>query len=114
MPGMRRRSQGSDMNDQERIARATERHIAAEHAMQSGVAAEMQLPGRHAATEPKHLRVGVNTALRDHASLVQLLITKGIITEVEYVEAIADGMETEQREYEQRLSQYFEKPVHLA
>lgn len=100
--------------DEARVAVAAARWHAATHAMQSGVASEMALPGRHADLEPKHLRVGVNTALRDHASLVELLVEKGIITEVEYVEAIADGMETEQHMYEQRLTEQLGKPVKLA
>ena len=51
----------------------------AAHAMQSSVAHEMNLPHRQAPTEPKHLRVGVNTAMVDHAALAYLLIQKGII-----------------------------------
>lgn len=74
------------------------RYVAAVHAMQSGVAAEM---GR--STEPKHLRVGVNAAMVDHSSLVQLLISKGLFTRDEYLAAIADGMEEEKGRYEQRL-----------
>ena len=91
-----------------------ERYLAAAHAMQSGVAMEMNLPGRHAATEPKHLRVGVNSAMADHGALVKLLISKGLITEDEYLEAIADGMEREQQAYEDRLSQHYGRPISLA
>ena len=87
------------MTDQERIDTAAQRYNAAAHAMQSGVAAEN---GRD--QEPKHLRVGVNSALVDSSSLAKLLIDKGVITPVEYHEAIADGMEAEVRRYEERLS----------
>jgi hypothetical protein len=77
------------------------RHSAAQHAMQAGVSLEQEQ--RPQANSPKHLRVGINTALCDHASLVKLLVGKGLITEEEYAKAIADGMEEEQRRYEERL-----------
>lgn len=83
-----------------RIDAAKKRWADAAHAMQSGVAYEMNLPERVSATEPKHLRVGVNAALADHGSLVRLLIAKGVFTEVEYLEAIATGMEAEVVDYE--------------
>jgi hypothetical protein len=79
------------------------RYVAAVHAVQSGVAAEM---GK--STEPKHLRVGINAAMCDHSALVMLLVSKGLFTLDEYHTAIADEMELEQARYEQRLG------VHLA
>ena len=57
--------------------------------------------------EPKHLRVGVNTALADRGSLVRLLMKKGVISEDEYLEAIADGMKLEADAYENRVQQKF-------
>jgi hypothetical protein len=81
-----------------------ERYEAACHAMQTGVKMEMEL-GMNNAHEPKHLRVGVNSALVDNSSLVQLLIAKGVITSDEFVRALADGMEAEVQRYEQRLSE---------
>jgi len=81
------------------------RQMAAAHAMQSGVAMEMNWnPGP---TDPKHLRVGVNTALCDHAALVRLLMGKGIIMEAEYMAAIADEMEAEAERYRQRIQDHF-------
>lgn len=79
------------------------RYLAAEHAMQSGVAMEMQQGSGD--TEPKHLRVGVNSAMCEHAGLARLLISKGVITEEEYTEAIAAEMEAEVGRYEQRISE---------
>lgn len=73
------------------------------HAMQTGVAMELQLDP--SGGTPKHLRVGVNVALRDHASLVLLLVQKGIITQEEYIQAITEGMNAEVREYEAKLSE---------
>jgi hypothetical protein len=85
----------------------------AAHAMQSGVAMEMQIPIRQKSTEPKHLRVGVNTAISDHGALIKLLIAKGFFTEVEYMKAIADQMEVEKTMYEERLTAHFGKPIKL-
>jgi hypothetical protein len=79
-----------------------ERWQAAAHAMQSGVAMEMNF--NPDPTDPKHLRVGINTTLTDHGSLVRLLIAKGVITEAEYLKAIADGMEQEKARYEAHLT----------
>jgi hypothetical protein len=79
-----------------------ERYEAACHAMQTGVAHDLNL--RPNSGTPKHLRVGVNVALRDHGSLVGLLISKGIITQEEYEKAIADGMEAEVKTYEDMIA----------
>lgn len=73
--------------------------------MQSGVAMEMNYDSK--STEPKHLRVGVNSAMVESASLAELLINKGVITADEYLEAIAAGMEREAKRYETELSQRF-------
>lgn len=74
-----------------RIVAARERYSRAAHAMQSGVAMEMNY--RPQPTEPKHLRVGVNTALVDHGALVTLLIAKGVFSEVaRYEKHIGDLM----------------------
>lgn len=87
------------------------RYLRAMHAVQSGVAAEMNIdPGP---TEPKHLRVGVNSALITASALVGLLISKGVITADEYDQALADCAEEEQRAYEQRLSEHFGRKVTL-
>lgn len=92
-----------------------ERYKAALHAMQSGVAAEMgDISGvalaledelRGSATSPKHLRVGINAAMSDHAALVRLLIAKGLFTMEEYEKELADEMEREKARYEARLSE---------
>lgn len=86
-------------------------YIQAAHAMQSGVAFEMSLdPGP---TSPKHLRVGVNSAMSNHAGLVRLLIAKGVITEPEYLQAICDEMNREAERYEQQLSERTGKKITL-
>ncbi|MER2536889.1 MAG: hypothetical protein ABTQ31_17185 [Rhizobiaceae bacterium] len=88
------------------------RYALAAHAMQSGVAAEMGFDPKP--TEPKHLRVGINAAMSDIGGLATLLIAKGVITEAEYLAAIADAMEREKDKYEQMLSARYGGNVTLA
>lgn len=87
------------------------RYERAAHAMQSGVAAEMGFHEAHggtsSATSPKHLRTGVNVAMRDHSSIVSLLIRKGILTDEEVMAALADGMEEEVRLHERLVSDLY-------
>jgi hypothetical protein len=87
------------------------RHHAAAHAMQTGVAYEHQHDPSDGS--PKHLRTGINCAMSDHAGLVRLLISKGVITEDEYTKFIADSMEEEKAAYEARLSERFGKKITL-
>lgn len=77
------------------------RYLAACHAMQSGVEFH---PDKSDQT-PKHLRVGVNVALRDLGSLTALLIARGVISEAELVKALADGMEEEAADHARRVSE---------
>ncbi len=77
-----------------------ERYLAAAHGMQSGVAFEETLGAKD--MTPRHLRVGVNSAMVEHAALVDLLLSKGVISEEEYFKALADGMEREVAAYEGR------------
>lgn len=74
---------------------------AAQHAMQTGVAHEME--HRPGPTTPKSLRVGINTALCDHAALIRLLVDKGVISDDEYRAAITDEMNREVKRYEKSL-----------
>lgn len=82
-------------SDQKRIDSARDRYLAAAHAMQSGVAYDPDKSSQ----EPKHLRVGINSGKVEHEGLVTLLASKGIITEVEYYEAMAEAMEREWLRY---------------
>jgi len=75
------------------------------HAMQSGVAMKMNYDAGE--TTPKHLRVGVNSALCNQAALARLLMEKGIITQAEYAAAITAEMAREVERYEQWLNEYF-------
>lgn len=89
-----------------------QRYLAAAHAMQSGVAARMEIDPKD--TTPKHLRVGVNSAMAEHNALAKLLIDKGIIGEAEYVAAQADAMEREKALYERLLSEHYGATVTLS
>lgn len=88
------------MSHQERAEHAKQRYLLACHAMQSGVAA---MEGRSNETTPKHLRVGVNSAMVDSGALVGLLLEKHIIAEHEYFEALAERMEAEVHSYEKLI-----------
>jgi len=65
----------------------------------------------HDATSPKHLRVGVNSAMVEHTALVKLLVEKGILTEEEYITSQADAMEAEVALYEERANRGNNGPV---
>lgn len=99
------------MNENETVEQAQERYLAAAHGMQSGVAAKMNFDP--ADTEPKHLRVGVNSAMIQHSALSRLLIDKGVITEREYFSAVADAMERERDGYQREVSEHYGTSVTL-
>jgi hypothetical protein len=88
-----------------------QRYRAAAHAMQTGVATKMAVDPSE--TTPKHLRVGVNSAMVENAALVKLLIAKGIVTEAEWFSALADQMEAEKALYEKYLSVHFGNNIRL-
>jgi len=75
------------------------------HAMQTGVAYKMEHDPSE--TSPKHLRVGINSAMVDAAALAKLLIAKGVITEDEYTTAITEEMGREVARYEAWLSEHY-------
>lgn len=75
------------------------------HRMQTGVAYKMERDPSE--TLPKHLRVGINSAMSDHAGLAGLLIKKGIISEDEYVRAVADQMKVEADSYEKDIQKLY-------
>lgn len=79
------------MNDTDRYNRAV-------HCIQAGSKMVAARDGEHPQS-----RIGINIAMRDHASLVELLVAKGLITIDEYTKALADGAETEVRNLEEHL-----------
>lgn len=81
-----------------------------QHAMQSGVKYDLQSGGKDS---PKHLRVGVNSALTEISALARLLVCKGVFTYEEYAQALVDGMLEEVRRYESDLSARFKMEIKL-
>lgn len=81
------------------------------HAMQTGVAAMAERGPKD--MTPKHLRVGVNMAMVEHAALVSLLLEKGIMTEDEYYDRLIKTMTAEVEMYEKELKQEFGVTIHL-
>jgi hypothetical protein len=95
----RRKKEEGGMTKEE----ASRRLDRAVHARQSAVAFLIARGGDGAqAATPKHLRVGVDSAMSDHASLAGLLIKKGLITEDEYFTAIVEGAEREAESWSNR------------
>lgn len=89
------------------------RYMDSLHAVQTGVAHQMHDPNVHE-TEPKHLRVGVNSAMVTDRALATLLIAKGVFTQDEYEAALADAAEVEAADYTQRVrKQYGNDAIHL-
>lgn len=86
------------------MAALINRYHAAAHRMQTGVAIELQMPDREHAASRKHLRVGVNSAMVDASAIALVLMRKGIITPLEYMEALAQKMEEEAAVYERRIN----------
>ncbi len=87
-------------NDMADFEETRKRYIDLLHAVQSGIAAMMNYGNE---TDPKHLRVGVNSAMINDAALVELLIVKGIITREEYLIELVKQTEFEKQRYEVRL-----------
>ncbi len=90
-----------------------DRYHKAMHAMQTGVKLRLtreapqveygkQVPDEQECS-PKHLRVGVNSALVNSSALVLLLVDKGIITEDEYCATLAHFMEQDVASYQDDL-----------
>lgn len=84
------------------------------HAVQTGVSYDIARGVDVAGANAKHLRTGVNSALVQNSALVNLLMSKGIITELEYVTALRDGMKQEKEKYEKLLGDHYGTTVSLS
>lgn len=62
---------------------------------------------------PKHLMVGNCCRAADAAGLVRLLISKGVFTEAEYLEAITNQMKVELKYWEDRISTLYGANIKL-
>lgn len=80
------------------------RYTAAMHGVQTGVMYQMQVTNE---CDPKHLRVGINSAMVNDGALVTLLIEKGTITEEEYFAKLAYFAELELADYQERVKAQF-------
>ena len=78
---------------------AWQRYLEASHGMMAGVEFKRDKNDQ----TPKHLRVGVNTALVTQAALVELLIDKGLFTRLEYFTKLAECMERERDSYAEEI-----------
>ena len=88
-----------------------EEYIQLAHAMQSGVALVMEQGGK--GTEPKHLRVGINSAMVEHGALVGLLLEKGVITPEEDFESLLKYMQIEVDKYQEVVTKIFGENVNV-
>lgn len=91
--------------DEQQLAHYQRRYEAAMHAMQTGVATKMGFD--QSETSPKHLRVGMNSALQNCDAIAHLLMEKGVITEEEYMIAVVEAAEREAEMYRQEISQHY-------
>lgn len=80
---------------------ASARYMAALTELASGIAADAA--DGSGETEPQQLRLSLLATQSDKASLVRLLIAKGLISFDEYEEACVMGMESTARSYRVRL-----------
>ncbi|MES2694185.1 MAG: hypothetical protein V4773_11985 [Verrucomicrobiota bacterium] len=84
---------------------------AAVHGIQSAIAYDMKNGGR--ATEPKHMRVGVDTSKAEMAGLATILIEKGVFTVEEYVEVMRRAVNEEVAMREAEISAKVGRKVDL-
>ena len=81
-------------------------------AIQTGVATEHELGSTDG--RPKHLRMGVMSALTSGGALVRLLVSKGVFTEAEHGSFLIEILREELAIYEARLTEKLGSPVKLA
>ncbi len=93
-----------EMQLSDREKELAEEMQALQHAMQSGI--KMLMEYEIISTDPKHLRTGVNSALVFNATVVNLLVEKGIITREEYIEATVKDLRAEVKMYEKEISEH--------
>lgn len=75
------------------------------HGVQTAIAFKMGQGEK--ATEPKHMRTGIDMSKADMLGLVELLIDKNIITSAEYLEAIRLSANQELALHEEEVQQKY-------
>ena len=81
----------------------TQEYAQQAHRVQTAIAALMAVDPAYKAAQPKHLRTGIDMSKSDMCGLVRLLISKGIITNEEYIEAVTAAAKEEADSYEKIL-----------
>lgn len=76
------------------------------HGIQTGVKFEMER-GHSTAHTPKHLRVGIDSAMVNDAALAHLLVKKGVFTQEEYAEELRLEANRELDRYEDRILEIY-------
>jgi len=77
------------------------------HRVQSGIAYLSDKTDQ----QPKHLRVGISLRAAEHGGLAELLISKGLITEVEYWDAMIKGVADEAERMRHQLAEQHGVPI---
>jgi hypothetical protein len=107
----------ADLTDKQRMDAANLRYQEAMHAVQSGILATLakqfglplpmmkqaDIAAEMGECSPKHLRTGISSCMVNAKALADLLLAKGVFSEVEYVEALATAAVEERKLYERSL-----------
>jgi len=101
----------NEMSDIDRLADLKCRYEIACHAMQTGVAYKMAVSPNE--TNPKHLRVGINSAMVETSVLFKIMLKRGLITEIEFYEILCETMEEEAKGYQSWIEVHIGKQVKL-
>lgn len=88
--------------DKARWEALNEQYYAEGHGVQTGIATRLELDPTFATM--KDIRVGLDTSKADMGGLVDLLISKGVFTSLEYMEAIVKSMREERERWEKDIS----------
>jgi hypothetical protein len=93
------------MNDADRVRwdALFEEYLKHAHGVQTGIGMKLELDPTFGTA--KDIRTGLDTSKSDMGGLVNLLITKGIFTDVEYMEAVVASMKQERERWEEEVSQ---------
>jgi hypothetical protein len=102
----------SNRNLSEKEERLLARSNELMHAIQSGIAYNMQLDP-NGETSAKHLRVGVNNALIQHAALIRVLCDSHVILLEKYLEVYVALLEDEKKSYEAQLTTMYGRNIKL-
>ena len=89
------------------------------HSVQSGIAAQMGYADlhntQHTGTEPKHLRVGIDSTKCEFAALVELLIELGVIPDMETLtQKFNKYLQRDVEDHEKSLSEKHGTTIRLA